>query len=668
MLKQAWGVSAKGFGGMSLFLLMLIVYFMVFLVLLLLCPGSAGADGRYLEIREVIIDAEILPDGSMQVFEERTYFFGGGRFRGADQDFPFGSSEYEDMQVSYEDVYIKEGDTYYQLVDTFPTEVPGTYAIKPYSDIFTLDYSFEAYNEEKTFTIHYVVKDVVILHDDVAELYYQFIGDQWDFTTQYARINLTLPPGAAEEEVLVWGHGPLHGEVTRHSPEHISWEITNLNPRRFLGGRVVFPLDLVPEGANKSGKPGLNTILEQEQKRADRANLERQLYAYLHTWQGYQWVPMPFILLFVIIYVIRTSRKVRAGANAYDGDYYRELPGEYEPAIAGYLVRKASTNPTDFTATIMDLARKKYVMIEEVIRERGRIIKRETTDYLVTRLDKRGGLNSYEEKLMNFLFINVAPGSTTLNKIKRKEYPGSGYPQPESVNDNDVLTFTDIKNYARKNKHLSHTFFRNWKWDIETLSKNQQFFKGSYNGLQFLGLFLGVLLFMAGFGLFFIEFFLLGGFLVFAGILKFILMIMTGLPFTEYGADQYAKWMAFKRFLKDFSSMDQSTIPSLVIWEHYLVYAVVMGVAEEVMKQLQVVFPDMEEQSRSMGLSWYTMGMMSSTGFARSLSSINNSFTTTMRDSYKAAHQSSSSSGSGSGGGFSSGGGGGFGGGGGSFR
>ena len=51
-------------------------------------------------------------------------------------------------------------------------------------------------------------------------------------------------------------------------------------------------------------------------------------------------------------------------------------------------------------------------------------------------------------------------------------------------------------------------------------------------------------------------------------------------------------WNAFKNFLKDFSRLDKAEIPSIILWEHYLVYAVSLGVAKEVIKQLPIVFTD----------------------------------------------------------------------------
>lgn len=47
------------------------------------------------------------------------------------------------------------------------------------------------------------------------------------------------------------------------------------------------------------------------------------------------------------------------------GDYYRELPADYSPAEAGCLMRKGRLYPADFTATLLDLARRGHVSIED---------------------------------------------------------------------------------------------------------------------------------------------------------------------------------------------------------------------------------------------------------------------------------------------------------------
>ena len=99
--------------------------------------------------------------------------------------------------------------------------------------------------------------------------------------------------------------------------------------------------------------------------------------------------------------------------------------------------------------------------------------------------------------------------------------------------------------------------------------------------------------------------------------------------------------------MEDFSMLDKREVPELVIWEKYLVYATAFGIADKVIKQLKIIYPNFEEITN--GINTYTyMSIMMNTNFS---SSFSNAISTSISSAY--------SSGSGSGGGFSGGGGGG---------
>lgn len=94
--------------------------------------------------------------------------------------------------------------------------------------------------------------------------------------------------------------------------------------------------------------------------------------------------------------------------------------------------------------------------------------------------------------------------------------------------------------------------------------------------------------------------------------------------------------------------MNEREVPDIIIWERFLVYATVFGIAEKVIKQLKMVYPNFDENVMADHTMMY---MMMNTDF-------NNSFSSAIDSSISSAY----SSGNGSGGGFSGGGGGGGGG------
>lgn len=112
--------------------------------------------------------------------------------------------------------------------------------------------------------------------------------------------------------------------------------------------------------------------------------------------------------------------------------------------------------------------------------------------------------------------------------------------------------------------------------------------------------------------------------------------------------------MGLKRFLLDFSSIEEKQVIEVKLWEEYLMFASVLGIADEVEKQIGKLCPDFNQYSNID----YTYTMLATRTFmyggVRSAAS-----------AYSAAHSSSFSGGGGSssfgggGGGFSGGGGGG---------
>jgi uncharacterized membrane protein len=52
-----------------------------------------------------------------------------------------------------------------------------------------------------------------------------------------------------------------------------------------------------------------------------------------------------------------------------------------------------------------------------------------------------------------------------------------------------------------------------------------------------------------------------------------------------------ARWAAFRRFLKEFSSFDDAPALAVIVWERFLVYAVALDVADRVEKQVRELLP-----------------------------------------------------------------------------
>jgi len=626
-----------------------LIIFLLFLGIAYFSLPTNLVKARSLEIAEVKINAEILPNGDLRVVESRTVDFN-GQFQGMYQEIDFFGIDL------FSEIVVREGDDYYTLVEQFPTSEPGTYSIQVYDDdYFTVDWSFFALNEIRTFTLEYIARDVVVVHDDVAEFNYKFVGDRWGFPSSSAIVQLVLPDGAEPEDVRAWGHGPRHGEIDIISPSEITWWVAPLPANTFLEGRVTFPVSLVPDSTRFSGKEALPDILREEQRWAASTNALRTAHQY-----------QVYITLLVVALaawrMVALWRKAMNRKNAYRGDYYRELPGDYPPVATGYLWNKKKIMPDNLSAQILNLARLRHLKIEEIPG---------SEDYQLVETKSERTQSSLDSLVTEFIFSTVFKHFTP-KKEKQNDEPVSEL--------NKVVTFKQIQEFAKKRANQFYSFYNSWSAAAKKAGEEQVFFKKS-SAFNWGCLPLVLMIVVALVAMIWWELYLLGIILI---VLPFILFFASpNTYYTEYGADQLMKWRAFRKFLLHFSSMDRSTVPSLIIWEHYLVYAVVLGVAKQVIDQLAIVFPKPEIDPTFNQTSWSTFGAAHSLAAIYSMNRMTTSLNRTINGARRtasstiAASRSSSSSrssggfssGSGfGGGGFSGGGGGGFGGGGGGFR
>jgi len=591
---------------------------------------------RSFTIQQTAIDAEVLPDASMRVTERLTIDFS-GQWNGFYIKIPQNNNPVVE-------VVVREKGEPFKFNSGTEYGPPGTYLLKTEGSQLLIDWSISARDEVRTFDVSYRVINAVKLHNDVAELYRKFIGDANQEKIADVKVNLKLPAGAEKykqgEEIRIWGHGPLQGEVNFAGSNMVTWQVKNLPAYTFVEGRVVMPLALFSQApaAAYTGQTALASILSQEQGWAQDAN--RQRWVARAEYAGGAGIVGGALAVVVLLW----RKYGRSHGTNFEGDYYRDLPGSYSPAELSVLWNFRKMQAQDLTATIMDLARRKFLYLEEEnIEVPGLFGNKEKTTYRLSflpapepatlRKPQEAVLLAHEEQLIDFLKENIA---------KSREY----------------LYLTDIEQYAKKNGKEFHEFWEEWKTDLNARGAELEFFDD--NGIMpTITVLIGLGLFVLG-SIIISKTSIIGFALVAAGaVLLFIPRLFKRRSIS--GQEDYVRWQAFKKFLEHFSEMERHEIPSLIIWEHFLVYAVTLGVAKEVIKQLELVFPNMQDGDYHFGYGWLNHGTHIG------ISSLHNSFDSigdVMESSLKSAQKavSKSSSGSGGGGGFSGGGGGGGGG------
>ncbi len=620
-----------------------VVTFLLFAIMLLISTQIHFADSRQYAITDYNIIVNINSDGSADIEEKITYNFD-GEYNGVYLDLDFTGSK----GLVEHSVVVKMFEGFRRFVnDNSENEGTYTYKVEGSTAKFIV-YEPSAYGE-KTFIYKYKLIDAVTKYNDIAEFNRKLVGTTWEVPVHNVKISITIPKGASKDEIKIFSHGPLTGESRFINELTSEYTVPVITPGDFFEVRVLFPTTLVPESQNVVNKDVLKEIMEQEAKLAEEANVAREKareeVEHKKKLENIGKAMMAIVFPIWIWLLVKIRKKYGQDPKTnFDGKYYREIPGDYPPAEVNYLMGTSDASTKEILATLLDLARKGVLILSTEKKTTNKLIwKKESIDYVFTKKLQtiEVKLKSHEEHILFWLFNEIAKS--------------------------DSFRFSDMKTYLDeyKNRNQFWKYFTHWKKLVRKEASKNRFYelpekKGGFilTGLMLIVLGIATGRFMYAFAVL----------ISLAGLLL-ILFLSAQHKRTEYGSDQYRKWIAFKRFVKDFSSIKDAQIPSVAIWEHYLVYAIPLGIAKEVIKQFPLI-PDKEKDERLSGSAIACSILATDKGLSdlKAFDSAFNDLNTSFNSAFSIA-SSSNSSGSGSGGGSSGGssGGGGGGSGGGAF-
>ena len=498
-----------------------------------------------------------------------------------------------------------------------------------YSDSNNYRLYYSTDNSTTAFLVKYTLKDVGIAHNDCIEINWNFFSTAFRDDVEDLQIRVNYPIKMNKNDFSWWFHGPLTG----------SSDIINVNEKytsvlakvkKLDAGTAVDFRTLVPKtGFNESLFSKVNndnvkeSIIESEDAIVAKDNALRKKYrAYFYTIEGLS-IGYYVLLVSLWIYVYKKYDKERK--PKFIGEYNREFIDDYNVEVIDYLMNNTIT-PNAMSASLMNLIYKKNVMVEK--------LPEQNNNYKFT-LVNRDNLNDTENCLVDFLFTTVGG--------------------------NNEFTTKELKSYASSTK-TCNTFmssYTKWKNKVMEDGKNQGFFdnlSGRY-GYGFFMLFLAFIIYFASIVLN-VDTFIVNT-LIFAAII-FIIYIGTIKRKSEKGIEHYTRWKAFKKFLNDFGTFDTKELPEIILWERYLVYATIFGLAKKVQKDMNVKIKEIELADTYYGNNYIFINDFNMTSVISS--SLNEAFRGAQTTINREMASSSSGSYGGHGGGFSSGGG--FGGGG----
>ncbi|MGH9246222.1 MAG: DUF2207 family protein [Acidimicrobiales bacterium] len=476
-----------------------------------------------------------------------------------------------------------------------------------------------------TYDLTYTVEGAIRVGTDVGELYWKLVGDNFPGVGE-VDITISFPGDGAE--LRAWAHGPLNG-VVDIDRSVVTLTVDDLPAGEFVEARATSPSDnftFPPEGGDR-----LPAILDEEEEFAAEANRERQLLKV-----GQVGAPVAGGLGLLGFFLIWRKWGREPEKPADIGDYWREVP-EDPPAIVQSIDSWGSVGGGAFAATVVDLAQRGWLTITESSTDG---FFGDKTDYVFTATGKSPDqLTPFEAQLLDRLFR------------------GRG-----------AVSQAQLLDEAKADRNEAASWFSSFKSGVQALYTSRGYEEKGRAGVW--GLHFLIVAAVGGVGA--LAFF---GFRLVFGL---VAMIIAGVLFllspllrkrSPLGARRKAEVDGLRNFLRDFSRLDEVPIGHMILYERYLVYAVALGVADELLAGLRLRVPEVTQPATGFA-TWYAVSHLDGHGayggetgsHVDGLSSIG-SFASDLGSNFSAAFSPPSSS-SGGGGGFSGGGGGGGGGGG----
>lgn len=589
------------------------------------------------DIEEYYINAEVLENGDVSVEE---IFLVDGTMNGYELNLSTSSSKSSVSASAISNVSVSGANLDSISFDTFAEDFNDftlvSYASVGDSQKYTVDntsngVSIRMYypinNEKTVFKVSYTLEDVIIMHNGFAEFYWNFFSGELQDEINDLNIRVILPGVDNSNNFRFWAHGPLSGEVHDYNSNTnniVIASIDKLDSYGTLDMRITFDDALVNTNLiSKHSDETLDDIVAEETEIADETNaLRREVQT---KWNIALFGTIGFYVLLALGFVYIYLKYDKELKSDFNHKYNRDFIDDYNVEVVDYLMNHNVTENA-LSASIMNLIYKKNIKAEAIPDKKD--------SYTFTLLN-RDNLNETENSLVDFLFTTVG-NDNTFTTMALKKYASNA---------------TTCRNFMAS--------YTNWKNKVMSDGQAQNFFekKRNYIWIPFVLLIYSIIL---------LTFISRNNIEMFLGILTiffaiiFVIYAIACTKKTKKGIEHFAKWKAFKNFLNDFGNFSIKELPEIVLWEKYLVYATVFGLADKVEKAMNVKiteFSDINNADYIMFTHIHNMHMASIIS-----SSMHSAINSSQVSINRANASSSMSSGGGFGGGFS--GGGGFGGGG----
>jgi len=534
----------------------ILCWFMFLMVSLFFLSSKIEAKGKSLIVSQYHIDASVSANGDVR-FKEEITFQANGSYNGVFYNLDyFGEEEPKDVSVAF-----KTSDGEVVPLAKRDTGNNSTYYSENSGKVLKFKVFLPFANDSRTVIFNYTIPHMIKNYRDTAELNRRVVGQNWEIDQKNIRIHISLPEAATKETLRAWGHGGIGGKV-EIDPDYKGATFTakRNHPGSFVETHMVFPTHITKDNPVTENTDAFQRIVETEESLVQKQVEEQQT----------KWTVVGFGAIISLISVVwawlkgHLANKKRLAKVPFVPEHLFELPQDMSPAVMSDAIYNG-IDMDDFSATVMNLVRKKVLTLTS------------EEPYMLELKNPAKNLLPHEQLLLEILFEKIAKGNQ--------------------------LNLEDVQEYAEYRPQKYADMMQDWfdqvaqdaeEYSAYRLEKGEKIPKSI--GAPILGL-LGILLSVFGATKDLLSLIIA----VVVSAIVYIIILRLSLVGTKQrsikGEYEYRRWEAFRKMLVDISSLDRADLPSIQIWDHLLVYAISLGVAEEVIEVLEEKFPEWIQES-----------------------------------------------------------------------
>lgn len=439
----------------------------------------------------------------------------------------------------------------------------------------------------KKYRLAYNVKNIISKYNDCAELYWQFLGE--DFSIPAKKITGTISiPGNIDHksQIKAWGHiNSMSGTIRIKDKNTVTFNISRYKANQFLEVRLLLPTNIVQNENRYQNIAMKDNIINEEKSISRDSNILRIFNTIL-------FIGILALYIYIVIYEVKkiknlTQKLKQAKLYNTKYEYFREIPNEdSSPGRAAFLLNSSfQAEHGDFNkifaATILDLKYKGYIDIKE------KVVK----DKMISYIELVDSTKRYKAK-QRYVKPEIKELSKDENMIL--DYIIS------LTNDDGILPIQDIKghiNYDEASKiqfiELASSLYNKIEV-IETLNgnvkkvNNEKTKKIHDEYAWDISVNIGIIMLVSGLTWFFINllFMLIAILPVISLILLYRIRRVT-YYLSEKGLEESQKWQGLKKYLEDYSLLNEKGTKDLGLWEQFLVYATAFGISNKIIEEIK---------------------------------------------------------------------------------